>query len=274
MSPLLIALCAVCGVSLVGVFLHHQNNHITLTRFTKTSPRVKHGFRIVHLSDLHDKQFYRDKLFRQVADLHPDIILFTGDIISRWTTDRSNMRRTLRALCQIAPVYFVPGNHEYGQIHFEEVFGEIRACGAVVLRHQLAELRLHGDRVTLLGLDEVGYFVKTPAMLRRLEKSPHFRLLMSHYSDYTPDYLGYDIDLGFVGHSHGGQFRLPFIGGLYASSQGIFPKYAEGLRSSGGATVAISRGLGNSRFPFRLFNYPEIIVADVAPQESKKASQP
>lgn len=266
MSPIWIALGALSVVALGGWFLHDQNNRIVTSFVQKASCRVKRGFRIVHLSDLHDKEFREGRLLKKVAALHPDIILFSGDVISRWTVDRSHMRQVIRALRRIAPVYFVPGNHEYGQGIHEEIFREIAASGAVVLRHQFTELTIHGDNVTLLGLDEVGYYVQSPAMLEKLSQSPHLRLLLSHYSDYTPNYLSYDIDLGFVGHSHGGQFRLPFIGGLYASSQGVFPKYTQGVHKQGDTAIAISRGLGNSRFPFRLFNYPQIIVADIVPK--------
>lgn len=68
-----------------------------------------------------------------------------------------------------------------------------------------------------------------------------------------------DIDLVFSGHAHGGQFRVPIIKGLYAPHQGVLPKYTEGVYTMGSTQLHVSRGLGNSRFPYRLFNHPEII---------------
>ena len=168
MSPVFIVLTSVSAAALIGIFLHHQNNHITKTHYHLESPRVKESFRIVHLSDLHNKQFRQGKLFRQVAALKPDIIVFTGDIISRWTQDRTYMHETVERLCAIAPVYFVPGNHEYGQGLHDVIFCELEAHGAIVLRHQFVNITVKGNPVTILGLDEVGYYVKSPSLLRRL----------------------------------------------------------------------------------------------------------
>ena len=72
-------------------------------------------------------------------------------------------------------------------------------------------------------------------------------------------YSRYNIDLVFTGHAHGGQIRLPFIGGLYAPGQGVFPKYTDGVHEKNGTTMIISRGIGSSIFPFRINNNPEII---------------
>ena len=71
------------------------------------------------------------------------------------------------------------------------------------------------------------------------------------------------VDLVLSGHMHGGQFRVPYLGGLYAPSQGFFPEYDAGLYTKDGTEMIISRGLGNSLFPFRINNRPEIIVAEL-----------
>ena len=63
----------------------------------------------------------------------------------------------------------------------------------------------------------------------------------------------------FSGHAHGGQVRLPFIGGIIAPGQGFFPEYTEGAHVKDNTTMYISRGLGNSICPLRLFNYPEVV---------------
>ena len=64
------------------------------------------------------------------------------------------------------------------------------------------------------------------------------------------------------GHAHGGQFRLPLIGGLVAPNQGLFPKYDAGLYQSGGTAMVVSRGLGNSILPVRFNNRPEVVVIE------------
>ena len=66
----------------------------------------------------------------------------------------------------------------------------------------------------------------------------------------------------FSGHAHGGQFILPFIGGLFAPGQGILPKYYRGVYGEKSKLI-VSRGLGNSGFPLRLFNRPDLVVVDI-----------
>ncbi|MEG0384657.1 MAG: metallophosphoesterase, partial [Solibacillus sp.] len=76
-------------------------------------------------------------------------------------------------------------------------------------------------------------------------------------------YVEKEMDYVFTGHAHGGQIRLPFIGGLVAPSQGVLPKYTAGIFEENNTTMVISRGLGNSIFPYRIFNLPQIITVEL-----------
>jgi predicted MPP superfamily phosphohydrolase len=73
------------------------------------------------------------------------------------------------------------------------------------------------------------------------------------------------MDLVLSGHAHGGQFRLPFVGGLFAPNQGFFPEYDSGLYTDGQTQMIVSRGVGNSRFPVRFNNRPEVILIELKP---------
>lgn len=73
-------------------------------------------------------------------------------------------------------------------------------------------------------------------------------------------YSEYGFDVVFSGHAHGGQFRLPFVGGVIAPDQGLFPKYTSGTHKDNNTTMIVNRGLGNSIIPIRIFNRPEIVV--------------
>jgi predicted MPP superfamily phosphohydrolase len=94
-----------------------------------------------------------------------------------------------------------------------------------------------------------------------------FNLLLAHHPEYIGNYVCAGAGLVFSGHAHGGQFRLPLIGGLYAPGQGVLPTYDAGLYSLGNTQMIVSRGLGNSRFPFRLNNRPDLVVAALYPAE-------
>jgi len=72
------------------------------------------------------------------------------------------------------------------------------------------------------------------------------------------------VDLVLSGHAHGGQFRLPFIGGLAAPNQGLFPEYDAGLFVEGNTHMMVSRGIGNSIFPVRFNNRPEVVVVELS----------
>ena len=74
-----------------------------------------------------------------------------------------------------------------------------------------------------------------------------YTILLSHRPELFESYARCNIDLVLSGHAHGGQFRLPFIGGLIAPNQGLFPKYDAGLYTSDSTNMVVSRGLGNSR---------------------------
>ena len=85
-------------------------------------------------------------------------------------------------------------------------------------------------------------------------------VVLAHEPQYFNNYSSEGADIVFTGHAHGGQFILPFIGAVYAPDQGFLPEYTSGTFASGDTTMIVSRGLGNSVIPVRLFNDPELVV--------------
>ena len=268
---LYIALAAV----LLCVFFYLQNNVLTHTRIKLKTDKLKKGIRIVLLSDMHSKIFSRDALFNAVMEEKPDLIIFAGDIADRYKSVEKAYAavRQLSGLKKIAPVVAVPGNHEYGRINCNELFDKMKNSGIMLLRSEGTCMDINGQLIEILGLDELGYHFKTDALLDEFSKQTGFKLLISHFPHlFEPCYSQYDIDLTLSGHAHGGQFILPFIGGLYAPGQGLFPKYYRGSYKIGEDTLVVSRGLGNSRFPLRLFNYPDVVTIDLLPRKSDDIS--
>ena len=87
--------------------------------------------------------------------------------------------------------------------------------------------------------------------------------MLAHEPQYINNYCDAGADLVLTGHAHGGQVILPFIGALIAPGQGFLPQYTAGEIKRENTTMYISRGLGNSVIPLRLFNYPEIVSIEV-----------
>ena len=256
------------------VFFLWQNNHIVTTRFDYVSSRILKdfdGFTLVQISDLHNKSFGRDqkRLLRKIENSKPDIILITGDLIDRRRYKLETAMVFIRGAIKIAPVYYVPGNHEAWSGKYESIKSSLVHAGVIVLDDDKIEIVRGGETIDIIGLKDPGFLNSNNVDgkdMSRLEKTlmdlsdeNRFQILLSHRPELFFIYARNKIDLSFTGHAHGGQFRLPFLGGLIAPAQGLFPDYTSGMHSKGNSTMLVSRGLGNSIIPVRIFNRPEII---------------
>ena len=96
-----------------------------------------------------------------------------------------------------------------------------------------------------------------------IEGEDNYTILLAHRPDFFDEYVKSGSDLVLSGHAHGGQFRLPFVGGLYAPGQGFLPEYDSGIYTEGSTSMIVSRGIGNSAFPIRFNNRPEIILVEL-----------
>ena len=279
MEYIIITICAIAVLTLAAVFLYLQNNIIDVTKYELKSNKFNKNIRIVHLSDLHSKPFY--KVLKKVKELNPDIICITGDYINDKCKNKDKMLDFARELVNIARVYYITGNHERRLENFEDLMDELKQTGFIVLQNRVSVLKEDGYELDVLGLDENqadfddykarknGTFVykDMSPYFKELEKENGFRLVLSHFPENfmgikEMNYSQYDFDLQLSGHAHGGQFCLPFIGPVFSPGQGIRPIYAKGSFGTRPMMI-VSRGLGNAEFPFRLFNHPEIVVVDI-----------
>ncbi|MGN1444401.1 MAG: metallophosphoesterase, partial [Acutalibacteraceae bacterium] len=231
-------------------------------------PESFDGFQIVHVSDLHNKSFGNDNtdLLSKIKKENPDIIVITGDIVDSRHTDFDVSLRFASQCVKIAPTYYVSGNHEHRFDNAEEMFEEIRHTGVTVLENEKAEIRQGKDKITLYGLSAkqkdgfLGDYVSQITALRQENDGSAFSVLLAHYPQYLSDYAKAGFDLVFSGHAHGGQIRIPFTNqGLFAPDQGFLPEYTGGEYSANNTVMILSRGLGNSLFPLRLFDRPQLI---------------
>ena len=239
-------------------------------------PAAFSGFRIAQVSDLHNAEFGKNnaELLKLLSESRPDIIVITGDLIDANHTDVGIALGFAQESVRIAPTYYVTGNHEAASPQYDTLKAGLEEAGVIVLEDEAVSLERNGETITLLGLGDPDFTVKgdmfgeTSAMvstkLKNLDDGEGgYTILLSHRPELFETYVNCGIDLVFAGHAHGGQFRLPFIGGVIAPNQGLFPKYDAGLYTDGGTNMVVSRGIGNSIISLRFNNRPEIVLVEL-----------
>ena len=154
------------------------------------------------------------------------------------------------------------GNHEGVVGGYEKLSGDIENMGAVVLNNRSVYFD-EERKIRLIGLTDpymkklnnIGDFLKGQIIMDKKA----FNIVLCHRPELFSEYCLSGADAAFCGHAHGGQIRI-FSQGLFSPDQGILPKLTSGVHKNGGTTMIISRGLGNSVFPLRIFNRPEIVL--------------
>lgn len=262
-------------IIVLAIWIWWGNGALTVSRYeVKNSkiPAAFSGYKIAHISDLHNAELGADnkKLIDALSEINPDIIVITGDIADSRHTDIDISINFVKQAAEIAPVYYVTGNHESRISECGVLEEGIAAAGGTVLRGKTAELEKDGQKIVLAGVDDpsfAGEFAVENGDIMSLQlenlglNDEAYTILLSHRPELFDTYIKAGVDLVFSGHAHGGQVKLPFIGGIVAPGQGLFPRYDGGLYSEERTDMIISRGIGNSLFPFRVNNRPEIAVA-------------
>ena len=202
----------------------------------------------------------------------PNIIAITGDLIDSNHTNLEVALSFAQQAVKIAPCYFVTGNHEaWVGSQYEELKTSLENAGVTVLQDEAIELNYGDECIQLIGLNDPDFserdsFLSESILETKLSQvniSNEFTILLSHRPEHFNVYQNKNIDLVLSGHAHGGQFRLPFLGGVIAPNQGLFPKYDAGIYTENGTTMIVSRGIGNSIIPVRINNRPEIIIIEL-----------
>ena len=251
------------------------NTALEVNEYEIVSDRIPQGFdgfRIAQISDLHNAEFgeRNEKLIQLLSQTDPDIIVITGDLIDSRHTDIEIALDFARQAIKLAPVYYVSGNHEARVREYEDLKMSLVEAGVIVLEDQKVQITREGKSISILGIDDPSFqedylFGDSESVARQAienlqNESDGYTVLLSHRPELFDLYVDTEMDLVFSGHAHGGQFRLPFVGGLVAPNQGFFPKYDAGLFSEGSTNMIVSRGVGNSIIPIRFNNRPEIVL--------------
>ncbi|MEY8754049.1 metallophosphoesterase [Peribacillus frigoritolerans] len=232
------------------------------------------GFKVVQLSDLHNKEFGEGnkRLVKKINKIEPDIIVITGDMLNNSHDIPNNgevLIKLLENLNNNYPIYYVTGEHEEG-LYYEdrnkyqkegtkEAYEEkLSNLGVTVLNDEQTTITRQDAKINLYGLKEhLSGEIQIEERLGETNEN-EVNILLSHRPFYFDEYADWGADLVFSGDTHGGMLRLPFIGGV-VSTEGVFPEYDGGLFHKENLIMVVSRGLGNNPIPLRINNRPEVV---------------
>ena len=274
----IIMLAIVTVLILLIIWIAYGNTDLEIYKYNVKSediPSEFDNFRIVQISDLHNAEFgeNNEKLLLMLKQADADIIAITGDMIDSRNTDIDVAISFAQKAVNIAPVYYVNGNHESRVLgEYEKLKQGLTDAGVNILENSSADITIGDEAITLIGINDPTFRMDivddtmeqniAHQLVNVIPDNDNYKVLLAHRPEYFDVYAG-KVDLVLSGHAHGGQFRIPFIGGLVAPGQGFFPEYYEGSHIKENTEMIVSRGIGNSIIPFRINNKPEIIVAEL-----------
>ena len=272
MKPFIIFFIVLFIAVFLSWFIYYQDNHLVVSEYSYINSDIPiefNGYKIMQLSDLHDKEFgeNQEKLISHIENINPDAIFLTGDFVTKKSIRHS--KELVESLSGKYKMFFAPGNHEAGCKTYEELKQIFLDNNVHVLENEISSITADTATINVVGLKDPAFYKQSDAanvetineVLKELTKDLEGpTLLLSHMPEHIDTYSKYNINLVFSGHAHGGQFILPVVGSIYAPDQGLFPTLTQGQHEKDGTTMIISRGLGNLAPVPRLFNYPEIVV--------------
>lgn len=268
------ALALLVIIGLIG------NIRIVTTTYETALRGLREPLRIVVLSDVHGRRFGRGdaRLLARINHLRPGLIVIPGDLLSRRRNITAKAVRLVDRLAERGVVVISRGNHDLDPAQWARLAATGSSGRVHVLENRCTELRLGPNTLTVAGLDDVrafdddhgAYRAALAALSRDAAARPAPRVLLAHRPEFTRDYAKTAFDLSVSGHAHGGQIRLPGVGAIWGPEQGFRPAFIDDMYRLGELTAVVSRGLGPSRFPLRVFNPGEVVVIDCAPDTSAR----
>ena len=275
----IIIICIIVVVLIIlKLLIDWGNKALVLTSHCITStglPPSFEGFRIAQVSDFHNAEMGEEnkKLISMLKESNPDIIILTGDMIYCRNPKPGIALCFAEEAMKIAPCYYVTGNHEARIDNYAEFKNGLIDRGVIVLENAKVNIEKSGEKITIIGVNDPLFKndgisgnsenVINTRLKKLMSEDNGYTILLSHRPELFKTYVNNNVDLVFSGHAHGGQVILPFIGGLAAPNQGIFPKYYKGIYSESDTKMIVSRGIGRSVVPVRVNNRPEVVLAEL-----------
>jgi predicted MPP superfamily phosphohydrolase len=239
-------------------------------------PEAFDGFRIVQISDLHGRRYSpHGKMVRETAAANPDVIALTGDYVHNSIGGVYNIRPMLDRLTELAPTYGVSGNHDHWT-DWPYIAQQLQQSGVTLLENAFVRITRDNRQLILAGVGDPYTENDNLAAALPPDMDKTIVLLAHAPTWFEPNYSERygktapfrrqrenlsRVVLTLVGHTHGGQVKLPFIGAVTTASGRLFPKtHVEGLIREEGGWLYISRGAGQGGFAFRFLSRPELTI--------------
>lgn len=248
------------------------DNRLEVTHYTVKSDKIPCEFdnlRIVLFADIHNDT--TAGLADAIRNEKPDIICIPGDM-THDTNSYHPFLSLLDRISSIAPIYMTSGNHDLWRGDFREFVGECKKRDAVFLQDESLYIEKSGAKIRLSGIDDP--FARIPAEINRnlsasfdkiSRDDNYYNILLFHRANLFDNFTDKGFDLILSGHMHGGQFRLPVLGGfvspksnMFSKTGILFPKYFGGVYNNGDTKMIVTRGIGNPTIIPRFYNRPEI----------------
>lgn len=242
-------------------------------------PKSFDGYKIAQVSDLHSKEFLKENSFlvRQIDKESPDIVVFTGDMISTKDQNFDVFYSFAGKIAKKYKVYYIVGNHEQNlsEKRLDEFLKRLENIGIIVLDNNKVVISRGDESINLYGMwFNLRYYkdandertTQYHFGLEQMEKvlgnceKDSFNILLTHNPLYFETYSNWGADVTLSGHIHGGMIRVPFKGGLLSPEKEFFPQYDAGVFYDYGNSLVVNRGLGNGEFPIRFLNCPEVSI--------------
>jgi len=264
-------------VALLCYYLYFQNTELQVSGYDIVDSRIPKEFneyKIVQVSDFHNTKSNKltDDLVKEIKIQNPNVIVITGDLVDSRKTNIDVAISFIKRIKDIAPIYFVTGNHESRISKYGVLKEKLEKESVIVLDNKAEILEIYAAKINLIGINDPNmsyhpYALDSEKIKNELTDTNYdknnYSILLSHRPELFDTYVDSKLDLVLTGHAHGGQVRIPFIGGLISPNQGFFPKYTGGKFKEDNTNMIVSRGIGNSIIPFRVNNRPELVVVQL-----------
>lgn len=252
-----LARCLILVFGILCVWLYSENTTLKCQKYdidTNGKASIGHGYKIAQISDFHNTNSKRlkEKIIKELKESSPDIIVITGDLIDSRRTNVTIAKEFLEKIVCVAPAYYVFGNHESRKENIQELEKVFSKIGVKILRNEKIKLL---KNLELIGLDDVNFFTPTEQgkvlkdakekikekLDELVSQNGNYTILITHRPELIDICSEFHINLVLAGHAHGGQVRIPFVGGIYSPGQGVFPKYTKGQYVNDKSILIVSR---------------------------------